>query len=58
MSNQDAKVQNFFHEAFSSINRKSIFEKILFLKKFLKTEKQLYFTTILMDCHQNMSNQN
>jgi len=52
------KSRIFFHEAFSSVNRKLIFKKIRFLKKNLKIEKQLYITIILMDCHQNMSNQN
>jgi len=58
MSNQNAKVQVFFCKAFSSANKKLIFEKIRFLKKNLKSEKQLYITIFLMDCHQYMFNQN
>jgi len=38
------KSRIFFHEAFSSANRKSIFEKIRFLKNVLKIEKQPYIT--------------
>jgi len=52
------KSRIFFHEAFSSANRKLIFEKIGFLKKILKIEKQLYITIFLLNCHQHMFNQN
>jgi len=57
----EANVFNIFlitsnQEAFSSANRKLIFEKIR--NSFKKIEKQLYITICLMDYHQHKFNQN
>jgi len=52
------KSRIFFHEALSSDNKKSIFEIISFLKKYLKIELQLYITIFLMDCDKHVFIQN